>query len=186
MVRGRSAGIFDGVKKGFYTEEDEPNPPNHYGRSKYLGELIIKGMLENYIIIRASWIFGGGPQKDNKIVAKVIKQFSNPEIKGVTDRIGSPTYGKDFIETIKQLMENNEIGVFNIANKGSCSVYEFIREIVSILKPNIKVTPVDSSSFNLDAVRRRNISLLTKIKMRSWQEALKDYLKTEWKPFLKL
>lgn len=187
LVYVSTAGVFDGVKKESYTEEDEANPQNYYGRSKHLGELAIKGILKNYIIARVCWMFGGGPEKDQKFVAKIIKQFEKGEIKAVDDQIGSPTFGKDLINAVKKLIEEDAVGVFNLANKGVCSRYEFAKEIVNILKPDVKVTPVKMSYFNLDAPRTFNEGLVSKIDIiRPWQEALKEYLETEWRPFLKL
>lgn len=178
--------IFDGKKKGPYTEEDEGNPQNYYGRSKFLGELIVKSMLSNYVIARICWVFGGGPQKDHKFVAKIIQQFNKPEIKAVTDQIGSPTFGKDLMRGIKTLLERDETGIFNMANRGSCSRYEFAKAIVEVLKPGIKVVPATMKDFNVDAMRTFNEVLVSKVDiMRPWQEALEEYLETEWQPYLK-
>jgi dTDP-4-dehydrorhamnose reductase len=185
LVYISTAGVFDGTKEGSYTEEDEPNPQNYYGHSKFLGELAVKGMLKNYLILRVCWMMGGGPSKDQKFVAKIIKQFDKGEIRAVDDQIGSPTFGKDLIVAIKKLLEQDAVGVFNLANKGVCSRYEFAKEIIDILKPDVKVTPVKMNYFNLDAPRTFNEGLISKVDlMRPWQEALKEYLETEWKPIL--
>lgn len=181
LVYISTAGIFDGTKEGPYTEEDIGNPQNYYGRSKYVGDLIVKGMLKDYIIARVCWMFGGGPSKDQKFVAKIIQQFNKPEIKAVTDQVGSPTFGKDLMRGIKQLLEKNETGVFNLANRGACSRYEFAQTIVEILKPKTKVVPATMKDFKLDAPRTFNEVLVSKVDlMRPWQEAIKEYLETEW------
>lgn len=181
-----TAGVFDGKKQCPYTEEDKPNPLNYYGHSKYLGELAVRGMLKNYIIARADWMFGGGQGKDKKIVAKIIEQFNKPEIFGVNDNLGSPTFGKDLIAAIKRLIADNAVGLFHLTNKGACSAYKFIKEMVDILGQDIKVRPVNSSFFKLDATRWANKSLDSRVDlMRPWQEALKEYLETEWKLFIK-
>lgn len=182
LVYITTAGVFDGVKKEPYTEEDEANPQNYYGRSKHLGELAVKGVLENYIIARVCWMFGGGPKRDQKFVAKIIKQFDKGEIRAVDDQIGSPTFGKDLLGAIKKLLEEGRNGVFNLANKGVCSRYEFAKEIIDILNPGIKVTPAKMADFNLDAARTVNEGLISSVDlMRPWQEALREYLETEWK-----
>ncbi len=91
LVYVSTIGVFGGDSSGAYCETSEPNPQNYYGRSKYLGELIVKGMLDDYIIARAGWMFGGGPLKDKKFVAKIIKQLKSKEIKAVNDISSSPT-----------------------------------------------------------------------------------------------
>ncbi len=188
LVYISTAGVFDGAKEGPYIEEDEPNPQNYYGHSKFLGELAIKEVLKNYLILRVCWMMGGGSTKDQKFVAKIISQIKNPEtkeIKVITDQIGSPTFAKDLIKSIKILIQENQTGIFHMANTGIVSRYDVAKFIVDMLKPEVKVMPVESSYFNLDAKRTKNEGLASKINlMRSWQEALREYLETEWKPFL--
>lgn len=181
-----TAGVFDGTKDGSYTEEDKPNPQNYYGHSKFLGELAVKGMLDNFLILRVCWMIGGGPAKDQKFVAKIINQIKDPnvkEIRAVTDQIGSPTFGKDLISAAKILIEKNQTGIFHASNTGIVSRFDVAKFIVDTLRPEVNVIPVESSYFNLDAKRTRNEGLIAKENiMRPWEEALKEYLETEWKP----
>src|SRR3989344_2832978 len=86
-----TSGVFDGIKKGPYTEEDVPNPINVYGHSKYLSELAVRGMTDDFLIVRTSWVFGGGMTKDKKFVGKMLMQSGAAEIRAVTDKHGSPT-----------------------------------------------------------------------------------------------
>lgn len=182
LVYVSTAGVFDGTKKNSYNEKDVPNPQNYYGRTKFLGELAVRGILDNYIIARVCWMFGGGPSKDQKFVAKIINQLDKPEIKVVTDQIGSPTFGKDLISGIKKLISQDARGIYNLANSGVCSRYEFAEMIVKNLGKKTKVIPVKMSDFKMDAPRTFNEGMVSKIKtQRSWQSALKEYLETEWK-----
>ena len=107
MIYISTAGVFDGEKNGPYTEEDVPNPQNYYGYSKFLGESAVRGVLEDCLIVRTCWMMGGGPAKDKKFVAKIIAQLAKPEIKeinAVNDQIGSPSYAKDLVAAIKELI----------------------------------------------------------------------------------
>ncbi len=180
-----TAGIFDGEKTGPYAEDDEPNPQNFYGRSKYMGELIVRGMLTDYIIARACWMFGGGPEKDLKFVGKIIRQLDKLEIKAVNDAYGSPTFGKDLIEAIKQLLLRDAAGIFHLSNEGSCSRYEVAKFIIETLKPEVRLMPVGLDYFP-GANRVKNEAMSSKEKLvRPWQEALKEYLEMEWKTVTK-
>mgnify|MGYP001587674611 FL=1 len=182
MIYISTNAVFDGIKKTPYKEGDEPNPQNYYGRSKFLGELVVKGILENYLIVRTCWIFGGGKEKDKKFVGKIIEQLKNPEtkeIKAVINQIGSPTFAKDLVNEIKKLIIEDKKGIIHISNNGIASRYEIAKFIVEKLKSEIKVLSVDSSVFNATA---KNESLTSEnYKLRNWQEALEEYLKTEWK-----
>lgn len=177
--------IFDGLKNGPYEERDKPHPRSYYGQSKLFGECAVKEFLDNYLILRVSWMMGGGPNKDQKFVAKIIRQIKDSQteyINAVTDQIGALTYGKDLVGAIKILLQEDRRGVFHMPNSGVGSRYEVAEEIVRVLGSKIKVRPVDSSFFKLDASRNGNDTLKSSTNlMRSWQEALKDYLETEWK-----
>lgn len=187
LVYVSTAAVFDGMKSDPYTEADAPNPQNYYARSKYLGELAVKGVMgDNYIVARAGWMFGGGPDKDLKFVAKIIPQFKNEEIKAVNDKFGSPTYGKDLVAGIKKLINNGECGVFHMSNKGMCSRYDVAQFIADVIHSKTKVTSVDSSYFNLDAARGNSEGMSSRFDgMRSWQDALREYLDVEWSSYFK-
>jgi len=184
MVYISTAGVFDGKKNEPYTEEDIPNPQNVHWRTKFLGEVIVKDLVPEFLVIRAGWMFGGGPKKDKKFVAKIIKQLNSPEIKVVSDIIGSPTFAKDLIKGIKILLKEKKVGLYHLPNKGIASRYDIACEIIRIFKAPTKVIPVSSSYFNLDAPRIASEAMYSKIDiMRPWQEALKEYLLTEWKDY---
>lgn len=185
LIYVSTMGIFGGSPSVAYSETSEPNPQNYYSHSKYIGELIIKGMLDDYIIARAGWIFGGGPLKDKKFVAKIIKQFNLEEIKAVNDISNSPIYAKDLVFAIKKLIEENQIGTFHLTNAGSCSGYELALEIVKIMGKKVKVIPVSSDYFNSRVKRGNLISVSNNGRpARHWKEALKEYLEMEWKQFI--
>ena len=60
-----TAGIFDG-KKNLYDDWDNPNPLGVYARTKYLGERFVIENANRYLVCRAGWMMGAGPQKDKK------------------------------------------------------------------------------------------------------------------------
>jgi dTDP-4-dehydrorhamnose reductase len=177
--------VFDGKKKGAYKESDAPDPQNVYGHSKYAGELIVQSLLGDYLIVRPCWMFGGGQKRDKKFVAKIIAQLDKPEIKAASDAYGSPTFGKDLAAGIKTLIERRERGMVHMAGAGKASRFDVARLIVETLNPSITVTAVTSDYFKLSAVRVQNEELASRLPlMRPWQEALTEYLETEWEPAL--
>lgn len=181
-----TVGIFDGEKVTPYTENDEGNPQNYYGHSKYLGELAVRSMLDDYLILRLSWVFGGGPTKDKKFVSKIIKQLGKSEISVADDVFGSPTYAKDIILVLKKLLNEDAKGIVNIANTGVCSRYDCALKISSIYRSNVKIIPVKSEFFksNLPLIKNQSLSpdhVLT----RPWKEALSEYIELEWRSVAK-
>jgi len=187
MIYISTSAVFDGAKKKPYTETDKPNPQSYYAKSKFLGEVIVKEILEDYIIGRICWVFGGGPKKDQKFVAKIIRQTKEPIIKIVSGKRGSPTFGKDLVEALKKIILKNKKGIFHLPNKGTSSRFEVAKEIIRITKSKTKVEEVDQSFFGkTDSYKRLdNESMISRIPlMRPWREALKEYIENEWADYI--
>ena len=187
MIYVSTSAVFDGLKKDPYNENDTPNPQNFYAHSKYIGEVLVRDMSDNYIIARACGMFGGGPEKDQKFVSKIIKQIQQnncSEIKAINDSFVSPTFGKDLVEHLKHLIRQGAKGIFHLSNKGVCSRYDMVVKIAEVLKKNVNIISVDSNYFNLSAKRGNNESMVSlKFDLaRSWQDALEEYLEEEWLP----
>lgn len=169
--------VFDGRNKKGYKEDNATNPINAYGKSKLLGEKAIKKNCQKYYLIRTSWLFG----KHGKNFVKTIIQLgkSKKEIKVVADQFGQPTYTVDLALKTRELVEaKKEYGIYHITNEGITSWYDFTREIFRQIGLTVKVTPVATSEFPRPA-RRPEYSILINTKltpMRSWKEALGDYL----------
>jgi dTDP-4-dehydrorhamnose reductase len=184
LVYISTSGVFDGGKADPYTEDDAPGPRTTYGHSKYAGELVIAGMLTDFLILRICWVFGGGPAKDQKFIAKILRQVGQPVINVVAGKRGSPTYGKDLVAGLKRLVAEGKTGIFHMGNEGSPTRADVVREIVRITDSQAEVREVPASFFGLpaDAGRPDNESMLSKFAyMRPWQEALREYVEREWK-----
>ena len=159
---------------------DTAKPESNYGHSKYLGELAVKGMSDDYIIARTSWVFGGGKERDKKFVAKFIGQLDKPETKAVSDQFSSPTYARDLVGVLKNLIIENKTGTFHIVNSGVASRYDMALVIAKTLKKEAEILPVSGDTFGLLPYQTSSGGLVGN-PARSWQEALEEYLETEWK-----
>lgn len=186
MVYVSTAGVFDGAKAEPYDEFDHPNPLNVYGRTKLAGEALVGQLLSRFFIVRAAWMIGGGPAKDKKFVAKIVKQLDagSKKISAVTDKIGSLTYTRDFSKCFIDLIETKWYGLYHMANKGTCTRYDVARQILAYLGRNdVVLNPSSSAAFVLPAQRANSemlrnymLELRGMNRMRDWREALNDYL----------
>ena len=193
LVYISTAAVFSGDKPDPYTEFDIPRPANLYGNSKLAGENIVASLLQRYYIVRAGWMIGGG-EKDRKFVGKIARlicEGKNP-LKVVNDKWGSPTYAKDLLTGIRRLIQTGYYGLYHMVNKGCCSRYEVALLIQGILQcPELTINPVSSKEFPLPAPRARSeamrnlkLDLLGLNTMRSWEEAVIDYVRMELVPIL--
>ena len=181
-----TAGIFDGRQED-YGDHGIPNPICIYAKGKYWGELIAQ-TYEKHIVLRCGWQMGSCA-KDKKFVGKILKQLKEgaTELNVVQDKLGTPTYVKDFTLQIDKLLETETYGVFNAVCKGAASRYDVAVELLRLmgLQDKIKVNAVDSSFWAKEyyAPRPRSEKLITtkldslKLNvMRTWQEALAEYV----------
>ncbi len=190
MVYISTIGVFWGDNPNPYTEFDEPNPINIYGKSKFEGEKIVQSLLNKYYIVRAGWMVGGGPKRDKKFIGKIIRQINEKTVlKAVNDKIGSPTYTVDFSRCVADLIDTGYFGLYHCTNKGSGSRFDVAKKIVEFLgRSDVVVEPVGSAYFPLPAARARSevsrnykLELLGMDTTRHWEEALEEYIKTNWK-----
>ncbi len=163
--------IFNGTKPG-YREDDPPNPINIYGESKLLGEISIKKNMEDYRIIRTSWLFGSHGKNFVDTILGLSSQ--TPEVRVVNDQIGKPTYTFDLAHATPDIISRAP-GVYHITNDGICSWYEFASAFI----PN--ATPCTTEEFPRKA-KRPAYSVLANTKtppLRHWREAVREYIQTK-------
>ena len=176
-----------------YDDWDEPNPLGHYARSKYNGELYVEKNSNQYLILRAGWMMGGGPNKDKKFVNKIYKQIIEKKkiLNVVNDKLGTPTYTVDFAKNAKLLLENKLWGKYNLVCEGESSRYDVAKEILKILKKtnDIELREVDSSFFSKEYFSKRprserlinrKLNLRNLNIMRDWKICLKEYLENKF------
>ncbi|MFA4884192.1 MAG: dTDP-4-dehydrorhamnose reductase [Candidatus Margulisiibacteriota bacterium] len=187
MIYISTGGVFNGREGQVHTEFDRPEPLNVYSQAKYQGELIVRDLLTEFYIFRAGWMIGGGPAKDKKFVGKIIELCrTRPEIEVVNDKFGSPTFARDFLGGIKEIIGLGAYGCYHLVNTGCCTRYEIALEIVKVLGTKTKVKPVGSDRFPLpaprsasEAMRNYKLDLLGINPMPEWKSALAQYVK-EW------
>lgn len=160
--------IFDGPKKE-YIESDNPNPINIYGKSKLIGERNIIKNIDNYYIIRTSWLFGIYGNNFVETMLKLSKQMKTVRV--VNDQFGKPTYSADLAIKTTEILEYSP-GTYHITNEGICSWFEFASSIIN------NVVPCTSEEFIRKAKRPKySVLINTKTKpMRHWKDALTEYL----------
>ena len=191
-----TAGIFDG-KKNTFDESDTPKPTSCYAKSKYEGELYVQKNSNRYLICRAGWMMGGGPNKDKKFIQKIFRQIKEgkKELFIVNDKAGTPTYTHDFANNLKLLLENQKWGLFNMVCSGFVKRSEVAKELLSIIKleEKIKITEVDSNYWkkeyfvsrpDSECLINKKLDLLNMNKMRDWKICLRQYIRDYYQKYL--
>lgn len=173
--------VFDGTKVGYYEVDDLTSALSVYGKSKANAEKFVQDTLQEYFIIRISWVFGLNGKNFIRTMLSLGK--TRDEISVVSDQIGSPTYTKDVAKLIVQISQTSKYGVYHVTNEGECSWADLASYVFNKMGYITKVNYIMSSEYKTKAPRPLN-SKLSKIKLDemgfsrlpNWKDAVDRYL----------
>ena len=179
--------VFGGEQRVPYAETDLPVPLNAYGVSKLAGELFVRRLCRRHFVVRSCGLYGvaGASGKGGNFVETMVRLSKEGRaIRVVDDQVLTPTYTKDLAEKIVELLRAERYGLYHITNAGSCSWYEFTKEIFRILEVNPDLAPTTAEAFGAAARRpaysvlaHKAIAQIGLADLRPWTEAVADYLR---------
>ena len=143
--------VFDGSRSAPYTEEDQPNPINVYGRTKLEGERIAQRSVPAALIVRTAWVYGLGTRNFVTEILRLAR--ANRTLRVVEDQVGSPTWARDLADVIRDLVRLGASGIVHAAGKGACSRFDLARAIVALAGLDTEVLPTTTASFPRPARR---------------------------------
>lgn len=145
--------VFDGTKSTGYRPQDVTNPVNAYGRSKLLGEKLLKATNAKSAIFRISWIYDDRGKNFYVTMKKLMSERS--EISVVNDQHGMPTSAKWVAEKIYSLIKNDRLtaGLFHLVPPGVKTWYDFAVEIKAEYGFQTKINAISSAEYKTKAKR---------------------------------
>jgi dTDP-4-dehydrorhamnose reductase len=178
--------VFDGTNHIPYVETDYTCPVSTYGRSKEKGELILRSVCPDALIIRTAWLYS---EYGDNFVKTMLRQGREREaVTVVSDQIGSPTCASDLALAILSIIRSAEAGIFHpgiyhYSAEGVCSWYDFALKIFQLAGIRSRVIPVDTKDYPVRTLRP-HYSVLSKKKIKQtygltvphWEESLKAML----------
>ena len=162
------------------SEELKANPTGAYGRTKLAGENA--AAICHHLIFRTSWLYS--EYGKNFLLTMLRLTAEKPELRVVFDQVGTPTYAGDLAKAVFTIIESGEYarheGIYNYANEGVCSWYDFTKEIARQSGHTAcRILPCHSNEYP-SPVKRPAYSVLDKTKFKEtfnqeipyWTEAL--------------
>ena len=155
-----------------------------YGATKLMGEQAVSGILDKYFIVRIAWVFGVNGKNFIKTMLNVGK--THPQVRVVSDQIGTPTYTLDLARLLVDMIETEKYGYYHATNEGGyISWYDFTCEIFKQAGYDTEVVPVTTAEYGISKAARPFNSRLDKSKLvengfkplPTWQDAVARYLK---------
>ncbi len=145
-----------------------------------MGEELVKQVLEDYLILRVSWVYGEGTQN---FLYKLEEWAKKQEVlKVVVDEFSVPTSTKTIVEVTLKAIDAGLTGPYHLTNSGYASRYEWAKEYFKLKGINKLIYPALQADFNLPAKRPKwsvmsneKISKALGITIREWKEELKSF-----------
>ena len=165
--------VFDGRKTEPYVESDATGPLSAYGRSKLAGERATAEASPRHFVVRSSWLFGPGGRNFVETMLGL-----GPEVRVVDDQVGCPTFTGHLAEALVRLAASEDYGVHHMAASGSCSWYDFAREIFARAGVDTRVKPCTTEEFPRPAPRPANSVMASERghRLPDWREGLEAYM----------
>ena len=184
--------VFDGLSQQPYSENHECNPKGVYGATKRRGELAIKRVGCEHLIIRTAWVFSEYGSNFLKTMLRLGAE--KEELSIVGDQIGCPTYAQDLAVTICNLLpliESEEMreGIYHYCGDSPCSWYGFAQIIFYEaeklgMRVPLRVHPIKTINYPTPAARPafsvldcNKIQQLPNIVTSDWRLAIGKVLK---------
>jgi dTDP-4-dehydrorhamnose reductase len=168
-----------------------------YARTKYLGERFVVEHADRYLVCRAGWMMGAGPEKDKKFIQKIMKQLKDGQktLHVVDDKEGTPTYTHDFARNVKLLLDKEYWGLYNMVCGGQTNRLEVAHEMINLLglSEEISIKAVSSDFFAREYYAQRppserlinkKLDLRKLNRMRDWKTTLKEYIDSYYRGYL--
>lgn len=180
--------VFDGKKTTAYIEGDEPLPLNVYGNSKLAGECHIRTINPKHFVLRTSALYGSQPCRAKgglnfvELMLKLAREKGQMRV--VDSERVSPTATEELAAQIAALSKTDAYGLYHATSEGSCSWYEFAREILSVAGVAAKLSVASPDEFPAKVPRPRCSVLENAALKRAglncfgpWQSGLRRYLR---------
>lgn len=169
--------VFGDTNTKAMVEFDTPTPTTVYGKSKLAGEKMLTELMNRFVIIRSSWVYGIGRDYVSTVI-EAIK--TGKDLVAAEDAFASPTSAQELAKVICYFIEHDEFGIYHAVCQGVCSRYEFAKAILEFSGNTGKINVEKASAVDL---KSRGV-ILDNMMLRlsgleqpgEWKKVLKDYM----------
>ncbi|MGC2791958.1 MAG: dTDP-4-dehydrorhamnose reductase, partial [Candidatus Sulfotelmatobacter sp.] len=143
--------VFDGTKGEPYVESDQARPLNVYGRTKLEGERFVQDMNPKHYVLRTAALYGDHPCRakggQNFVDLMLRLARERGRVRVVDNEFTTPTATADLARQIAVLSRDDAYGLYHASAEGSCSWYEFAREIFRAANVSVVLEVASANEF---------------------------------------
>jgi dTDP-4-dehydrorhamnose reductase len=159
--------VFDGAAAAPYRPSDITHPLNVYGRTKLLGEQVVRDILqERCAVLRTSWVYA--PQGRNFVLTMLRLMREQGRVRVVADQTGCPTAASSVATALWRLGQLTPLhGIFHWTDAGIVSWHGFACAIaeaalaLKLLEMRPEVIAIETSEYPTAAPRPKCSALDT-------------------------
>jgi dTDP-4-dehydrorhamnose reductase len=179
--------VFDGRRRGGYTERDDPNPLNAYGASKLEGEQRARAAHSDVFVVRTQSLFGHSqPSGKGRNFVELILELARDRDELKVDQFRmAPTSTTALADNMVALLATSHYGLYHMSCVGETTWFEFARRIVELAELDVRVVPVANDYYPTPFTRPESTYLDNEAlrgvgldQMPTWEDALVGYLST--------
>ena len=150
--------VFDGEKKGLYTEQDKVNPIEWYGQTKAWAEEEVEKSGAKYTILRIAFPYRQDDFSKLDVMHRIKKLLQEDKLQPMfIDHTFTPTQIEKLADTFDRVIQDKFTGIYHASTDPMTTDYEFALKV--------------KRQFNLPGKVRRG--------------SLQEYLKTAKRPYQK-
>ncbi len=155
--------VFDG-EDGPYTEDDDVNPINVYGKTKLEGEASVRKLSNDWVILRTNVVWNIGGNFKASFADWVVDELqSNRHIRIVADQWNNPAWTVDLGNVIETLIQHDANGLYHHGSSRIINRYDFACMIANVYELNSSlIEPITTKELNQSAQRPLQCGLITK------------------------
>lgn len=182
--------VFSGEGESAWSEFDIPSPRTVYGKTKFLGEEMIRRHCPNHNIARVAWLYGSGGPSFVHTMIKLAHDDPSRTLKVVDDQFGNPTSCEAVAQGLETLINKPcACGTYHMTCAGrAVSWCEFAQAIFEETGfKSVKVQPCTTEEYPRPAPRPHNSALRHEMlrlqglpEMPLWRDALHAFCQTEF------
>lgn len=163
MIFTSTNAVFDG-EHAPYSEEDEPNPINYYGKIKLEAETLVLKRRAKHTVARLMTMYGwNNPgERQNHVTWLLSKMTRGERVHVVDDIYNNHLLVDNCADALWAIVKLDKAGIYHIAGKDCVSTYRLALETAAVFGlDKTLIKPVKSDFFKFPATRPKNTCYTT-------------------------
>ena len=163
MIFTSTNAVFDG-EHAPYSEEDEPNPINYYGKTKLEAEALVRKRGAKHAVARLMTMYGwNNPGERQNLVTWLLSRLTKGEVVHMVDDIYNNHLSvENCADALWAIVRRDKAGIYHIAGGNCISTYELALKTAEVFElDKTLIKRVKSDFFKAVAPRPKNTCYTT-------------------------